>query len=81
MSNNEHRRKPSGNIVKMTRLECYKIQYMERCTVVCTWTKKKDENQLVFVLFVEQGTGIEPASEAWEATIITNIRTLHRLLG
>ena len=28
--------------------------------------------------FMEQGTGIEPASEAWEATIIADIRTLHR---
>ena len=27
---------------------------------------------------LEQGTGIEPASEAWEATIIADIRTLHR---
>ena len=27
---------------------------------------------------MEQGTGIEPASEAWEATIIADIRTLHR---
>ena len=26
---------------------------------------------------MEQGTGIEPASEAWEATIIADIRTLH----
>ena len=25
---------------------------------------------------MEQGTGIEPASEAWEATIIADIRTL-----
>ena len=28
--------------------------------------------------FLEQGTGVEPASEAWEATIIADIRTLHR---
>ena len=27
-------------------------------------------------LFLEQGTGIEPASEAWEATIIADILTL-----
>ena len=27
---------------------------------------------------MEQGTGVEPASEAWEATIIADIRTLHR---
>ena len=26
--------------------------------------------------FMEQGTGVEPASEAWEATIIADIRTL-----
>ena len=25
---------------------------------------------------MEQGTGVEPASEAWEATIIADIRTL-----
>ena len=30
-----------------------------------------------FVL--EQGTGVEPASEAWEATIIADILTLHGL--
>ena len=29
--------------------------------------------------FMEQGTGIEPASEAWEATIIADIRTLRTL--
>ena len=28
-------------------------------------------------MLLEQGTGIEPASEAWEATVITNILTLH----
>lgn len=27
---------------------------------------------------LEQGTGVEPASEAWEATIIADILTLHR---
>ena len=27
---------------------------------------------------MEQGTGVEPASEAWEATIIADILTLHR---
>ena len=27
--------------------------------------------------FLEQGTGVEPASEAWEATIIADILTLH----
>ena len=26
---------------------------------------------------MEQGTGVEPASEAWEATIIADILTLH----
>ena len=26
---------------------------------------------------LEQGTGVEPASEAWEATIIADILTLH----
>ena len=28
---------------------------------------------------MEQGTGVEPASEAWEATIIADILTLHGL--
>ena len=28
---------------------------------------------------MEQGTGVEPASEAWEATIIADILTLHVL--
>ena len=28
--------------------------------------------------FLEQGTGVEPASEAWEATIIADILTLHQ---
>ena len=27
--------------------------------------------------FLEQGTGVEPASEAWEAPIIADILTLH----
>ena len=27
-------------------------------------------------IFMEQGTGVEPASEAWEATIIADILTL-----
>ena len=36
---------------------------------------KKDQSKgLVF--FLEQGTGVEPASEAWEATIIADILTL-----
>ena len=30
---------------------------------------------------MEQGTGIEPASEAWEATIIADIRTLRECAG
>ena len=30
---------------------------------------------------MEQGTGVEPASEAWEATIIADIRTLRRGLN
>ena len=40
-----------------------------------TISKRKDH--LDGGLFLEQGTGIEPASEAWEATIIADIRTLH----
>ena len=28
------------------------------------------------LFLLEQGTGVEPASEAWEATIIADIRTL-----
>ena len=36
---------------------------------------KSTSNEVLFLL--EQGTGIEPASEAWEATIIADIRTLH----
>ena len=31
------------------------------------------------VFFLEQGTGVEPASEAWEATIIADILTLRGL--
>ena len=40
--------------------------------------KKEVRKHLFF--YLEQGTGIEPASEAWEATIIADIRTL-RCLG
>ena len=36
---------------------------------------KSTSNEVLLLL--EQGTGIEPASEAWEATIIADIRTLH----
>ncbi len=32
------------------------------------------QTNVAFLL--EQGTGVEPASEAWEATIIADIRTL-----
>ena len=35
---------------------------------------KSTSNEVLLLL--EQGTGIEPASEAWEATIIADIRTL-----
>ena len=38
--------------------------------------KEKEVPQAPLFL-LEQGTGIEPASEAWEATIIADIRTLH----
>ena len=38
---------------------------------------KKEEMPKGISSFLEQGTGIEPASEAWEATIIADIRTLH----
>ena len=31
-------------------------------------------------ILLEQGTGIEPASEAWEATIIADIRTLRMVV-
>ena len=37
---------------------------------------KKEEMPKGISSFLEQGTGIEPASEAWEATIIADIRTL-----
>ena len=39
--------------------------------------RKKEEMPKGISSFLEQGTGIEPASEAWEATIIADIRTLH----
>ena len=62
-------------------MESYGRKMIKMCTLCVPEQRKKGENRMVFALFVEQGTGIEPASEAWEATIITNIRTLHRLLS
>ena len=40
------------------------------------WIKIKHLLKQV-LYFLEQGTGIEPASEAWEAPIIADILTLH----
>ena len=39
---------------------------------------KKQDHLLGGPVFLEQGTGIEPASEAWEATIIADILTLQQ---
>ena len=41
---------------------------------------KKEKHPNGCFSFLEQGTGIEPASEAWEATIIADIRTLRRMV-
>ena len=40
--------------------------------------EKKEKHPNGCFSFLEQGTGIEPASEAWEATIIADIRTLRQ---
>ena len=37
---------------------------------------KKKDHLIGGLSFLEQGTGVEPASEAWEATIIADILTL-----
>ena len=41
--------------------------------------QKNNSPPVGVLLFLEQGTGVEPASEAWEATIIADILTLHGL--
>ena len=38
--------------------------------------QKNNSPPVGVLLFLEQGTGVEPASEAWEATIIADILTL-----
>ena len=44
------------------------------------FTKKRKGTHLCAFSFLEQGTGIEPASEAWEATIIADILTLRQFV-
>ena len=43
----------------------------------CGLDKQRRNFLLKVPSLLEQGTGIEPASEAWEAPIIADILTLH----
>ena len=43
----------------------------------CIFRKIELPQNFLWEFVLEQGTGVEPASEAWEATIIADILTLH----